>query len=262
VDILDEWALSDRLDEFPVVVAPEQDRMSEAMVAALKRYVSRGGRLLVSGAAGFDRFGGEFLGVTAGRTEENKAYQVPAADGMVPVNSPTWRLVECAGARPIGRLGTTSLRDERLLPNPAATIRRVERGSVLYVPCDLFRDFQHNRYPLTREFVRECLQRLAGRLTIAVSAPACVDVALRSQGRRMLVHLVNRGSGIPNQPNNGAIDEVPPVGPVAVSLRCPQSPRRVRLAFERATVGWSWADGELRASVPAVRIHAALVVEP
>ena len=45
VDILDEWGLRPRLAEFPVVVAPEQDRMSGDMVADLKRYVTAGGRL-------------------------------------------------------------------------------------------------------------------------------------------------------------------------------------------------------------------------
>jgi hypothetical protein len=262
VDILDEWALLDRLDEFPLIVAPEQDRMSDAMAAALKRYVARGGRLMLTGAAVYERFGGEFLGVTAGRIEESKAYQAPAADGMVPVYSATWRLLECAGAKSLGELGTTSLTDDRLLPHPAATLHPVGRGSVLYVPCDLFRDFQHNRYPMTREFVRECLRPLAGRLPIIVRAPACIDVALRKQGRRLLIHFVNRGSGIPNQPANGAIDEIPPVGPIAVRIRCPKTPRRVRLAFESEEVEWAWADGELRAVVHAVCIHAALVVDP
>ncbi|MCD6335814.1 MAG: beta-galactosidase trimerization domain-containing protein [Candidatus Latescibacteria bacterium] len=67
VDILDEWALLPHLSEFPVVVAPEQHAMSDEMVEALKDYVERGGKLLISGAESFDRFGESFLGVTNGR---------------------------------------------------------------------------------------------------------------------------------------------------------------------------------------------------
>jgi hypothetical protein len=33
--------------------------------------------------------------------------------------------------------------------------------------------------------------------------------------------LLNRASGIPNLPNNGAIDEIPPVGPITVRMRLP-----------------------------------------
>ncbi|MBM3277142.1 MAG: GTPase RsgA [Candidatus Handelsmanbacteria bacterium] len=85
VDILDEWALSTRLEEFPVMVAPEQDRMSAAMVDNLKEYVQQGGKLLLSGAAGLERFGASFLGVKAGECQENQTYHVPAAEGSLPV---------------------------------------------------------------------------------------------------------------------------------------------------------------------------------
>ncbi len=124
VDILDEWALMPRLAEFPVVVVPEQTRLSEKMVDALKAYVRSGGKLLVSGAMVFDRFGGEFLGVSGGRLVKDAVYHVPAADGTVPVRSDPWRLLDAGGARSLGVLGSTPLRDERLLPHPAATLNR------------------------------------------------------------------------------------------------------------------------------------------
>jgi hypothetical protein len=265
VDILDEWALLPRLADFPVVVAPEQDLMSDAMVSALKDYVARGGKLLVSGAAAFDRFGGDFLGVTGGTIADKACYHVPAADGAVPLFSAPWRLVETTSAAAHGRLGRTALLDDRLLPNPAFTVNRVGRGAVGYVPANLFRDFARNRYPLTRAFVGECVRKTAGRLGIEAAAPVCVDVALRRKGRRRVVHLVNRASGIPNQANNGAIDEIPAVGPVRLTLRLDRRPARVRAAFERQPVEWTYVargrSGTLRVRLPSVRIHAALVIE-
>ena len=261
VDILDEWALAPRAAEFPVIVAPEQDCLSAAMVETLKRYVKGGGRLLLSGAAAYERFGGDFLGVTAGTVETNKAYHVPAGDGSVPLFSSAWRLLECTRAKALGHLGTSALLDERLLPNPAATLCQVGRGRVLYIPADVFRDFQHNRYPLTREFVRGCTQALAGRLAITIEAPVCIDVTLRRKGKRLLLHFVNRGSGIPNQPNNGAIDEVPYAGPIGIRVRLPEPPKAVRLAFERASIEWGWFGGYLDVFIPGMRIHSALVVD-
>jgi hypothetical protein len=262
VDILDEWALLARLAEFPAVVAPEQDRMSDAMVEALRRYVERGGRLLVSGAAAYDRFGGEFLGVGAGKIEEKKAYHVSAGDGAVALYSDSWRLVAPAGARPLGTVGTSDLLDDRLLPHPAAALHKVGVGKVAYVPAAVFRDFEKNRYPLTREFIRGVARALIGRLPIRVEAPTCVDVALRRKGDKTIVHLLNRASGIPNRPNDGAIDEIPPVGPVRVSFRHPLKPVAVRLAFEDADINWTYEAGELRICLRQVRIHAGIVIEP
>jgi hypothetical protein len=176
-----------------------------------------------------------------------------------------WRLVETTSAAAHGRLGRTALLDDRLLPNPAFTVNRVGRGAVGYVPANLFRDFARNRYPLTRAFVGECVRKTAGRLGIEAAAPVCVDVALRRKGRRRVVHLVNRASGIPNQANNGAIDEIPAVGPVRLTLRLDRRPARVRAAFERQPVEWTYVargrSGTLRVRLPSVRIHAALVIE-
>jgi len=51
-----------------------------------------------------------------------------------------------------------------------------------------------------------------------------------------MIHLINRASGIPNQPHNGAVDEIPPVGPITITVRRPTPPRSVRLAFEKGGI--------------------------
>lgn len=264
VDVLDEWALLPRLREFPVVVVPEQHAMSEHMVTELKSYVANGGKLMLTGAAVFERFGAEFLGVNAGTLVAQTSYHLPAADGATSVYSENWRLLTLNGARALCSLGATPLLDEYLLPHPGATLHRYGKGKVLYVPADLFRDYTHNCYPLTRALIGELLRALVGHLPIEVQGPQCIDVVLRRQGAKTIIHLINRASGIPNQPNNGAVDEIPPVGPVTITWRCNTPPRRVRLAFEKAGVQWGYTTGrigKLCITVPFVHIHAAVVVE-
>lgn len=261
VDILDEWALTPRLQEFPIVVAPEQDSMSKEMVKALKAYAHAGGRLLVSGAKAYDRFGGDFLGVKSEAVKDKVSYHVPAADGATPVFSDPWRLLKLNGAKALGRLGTTPLLDERLLPNPAATLHKVDKGWVAYVPCNIFRDFGHNRYPLTGAFIGKVTRALGARLAIEIDAPTAIDVTLRRRGTTRFVHLINRSSGIPNQPNNGAIDEIPAVGPVTMHMKLRARPKSVRLALEKQRIRSRFARGILTVAVPSVHIHAAVVVE-
>jgi hypothetical protein len=261
VDILDEWALLPRLAEFPALVVPEQARMSDAMVTALQAYVEGGGNLLLTGSDLFDRFGEAFLGFRSREVQTEKTYAVPAADGEVPLYSRIWRLGEATTAEAFGRLGNGCLLEDRLLPHPAAVFNRVGKGLVAYVPADLFRDFAHNRYPMTRSFVGALVTRLLPDPEIRVQAQICVDVTLRRRGETVFVHLVNRASGIPNQINNGAIDEIPPIGPITVRMRLEAKPRRVSWALEDGAVDWRWEGGTLVARIPAVRIHGALVVE-
>lgn len=261
VDILDEWALLPRLAEFPMVVAPEQSRMSSAMVAALKAYVEGGGNLLLTGSDSFDRFGEAFLGFRSQEVQTETTYAVPASDGEVLLYSKHWRLGEATTAEVLGPIGRGSLLEDRRLTSPAALLNRVGKGQVLYMPADLFRDFANNRYPLTRRFIGALTERLLPDPEIRVKAPACVDVALRRRGTTLLVHLVNRASGIPNLPNNGAIDEIPAVGPIRVTVRTPARPAQVRCELEEGCLAWEWAGGVLTLNLATVHIHAAISVE-
>ena len=260
VDILDEWALMPRLAEFPAVFVPERHALSEEMVAALKAYVRRGCRLILTGAKMFDRFGSDFLGVTAGSLKADATYYVPVADGAMALFSKTWRLMKPTTARALGRLGRTPLTDAELLAHPAATLNRVGLGTVAYIPADVCRDFERNRYPLIRAFLGEVTRKAVGALPISVKAPLCVDVALRRKGDRTIIHLVNRSSGIPNQPNNGAIDEIPAVGPIVVKIKTPNPPTSVKAAWGETEPVWNHRAKTLTITLPGLHIHEAIII--
>ena len=261
VDVLDEWALGPRLSEFPAVVVPEQHRLSDAIVSALTDYANGGGTLVITGADCGARWPDEFLGVTGGSTASERIYHVPAGSEAIPVFSKTWRLLELRGAKPFGSLALSDAIEEDSIGHPAASIHRRGKGCVMFVPFDLFRDFKINRYPPTRRFVGDLIAALDIPWEVEVDAPLCIDVTLRKRGNVRFAHLVNRISGIPNQPENGAVDSIPAVGPITVNWRMPHRPKSVSLVFEQATIEWSWNQGQLTVKIPSVRIHAALEVE-
>lgn len=261
VDILDEWALQPRTAQFPMIVVPEQTRMSESMVQTLKSYVENGGNLLLTGAKSFDRFGEEFLGLRPVETQTETSYALPVADGEVTLYSDPWLLGETTTGEPVCTLGKGCLLEDRILPHPGAVLHRIGKGQVLFVPASLFRDFDYNHYPLTRRLVGELVERLLPDPDIRVDAPTCIDVTLRQRGDTAFIHLVNRISGIPNQPNNGAIDEIPAIGPVRLRMKLAKQPGSVHCALENGDVEWKWQDGILTATLSSVHIHSAIVIE-
>jgi hypothetical protein len=280
VDVLDEWALLKRLNDFPVIVVPEQGNLSSEMATKLKSYVEQGGRLLVTGADVYDKFGSSFLGASGEQLigvedddppqerypSKNAHWCIPGGDEVGPIWSRRIRLLKPSGGKALCFFGVNPIPGEDLTPHPAAVIHEVGKGSVVYIPFDVFKYFKVNRYPFVREFIGEALSALKPSLALRVEAPVAVDVVLRKRGKATLVHFINRGSGIPNLPNSGAIDAIFPVGPMTVRMKTPKKPKKVAVGLEGKKTTWKFrpgvggAHGLLTVEIPSVRIHEVLLI--
>ena len=75
-----------------------------------------------------------------------------------------------------------------------------------------------------------------------------------------IIHLVNRASGIPNQPDNGAIDEIPRVGPVIITVKTAKPPVSVTAAWEGVKPRWKHKGQTLTITLDAVHIHEAIAI--
>jgi len=264
VELADEWALRPMLERYPLVVAPEQDRMSDAMVRSLKEYVTGGGYLLLSGSAAYERFGSEFLGSNSLGIDENKVYWVGAGDGSTPVFSKTWRKLEPVTAQAAGSLGRTPLTRAEMLNFPPVTINQVGQGRVAYIPFDVFAAFSRTRYPMVRVFIGAVVRALRPPFPISVQGTPMLDVVTRVQENMVLVHLANRTEGILSAAN--PLGNPPPVGPVIVTALTPRKPRGVHVLFQEGSSQYTElenADGgyTVKVAVPQVDIHATVVFE-
>lgn len=262
VDVLDEWALLDTLNTFPLVVVPERHHLSEPMVEALKGYVAQGGVLLLTGAETFQRFGEQFIGASVREQLTDQTFYLPAADGMTPLYSPAWLLLEPTTAYAWHRLGHSTLTDDRLTDYPSAVIHAVDAGKVIYIPADFFAFFHRARYPMLRSFLKSLLHEALGPLAIRLHAPTGIDMVLRQKAGQHIIHLINLVSGLPNNPHAAAIDEIPLIGPATIEIDLPTPPTSVILAFEDSPMTWDYSDGTIRIILERVHLHAALVVEP
>jgi hypothetical protein len=221
-DVMDEWALLPRLHEFPLVLVPEQTHLSQDAVDALSVYARRGGTLLLSGAGLVRRFHailGEELGLSdwAASSLEGPRYHCSLDERTVVMYSPDWiDLRALTGkAEVISALHTGPIVGENALGAPAAVRFKVGEGTVVLFAGDLFGQYYRTRYPLQRALVGELVRRSGAEL-LPISAPLGVDVVLRRRGRSIFVHAINRLSGTLTGVNDGAVTEIPPVGPVSL----------------------------------------------
>jgi hypothetical protein len=258
VDILAEHQIRGHMREYPLVVVPDFDQFKPGLREELVSYVEKGGRVVLAGER-CARLFEPMLGVSF----EGQARGVPAelatSNGIVSVNG-VWQKVALTGARAVGyRYPVRDITKNREI---AATVNTYSKGRVgaIYGPVGVC--FLKQHHPYLREFIGQVAKAVWPESDVAVDGPPCLDVALRrTKAGQMALHMLNRAN-VPTSPDYSVIDYVPPVGPIGVHLRLPAKPRRVDWVPDGGDLKWSWSDGQLSVTVPAVHVHGVVVVQP
>lgn len=261
VDILDEWALLPRLRDFPLVVVPEQDSLSPEMLTALKTYVQKGGRLLISGSGLLDRFGAEFLGIDSHQPAGDDFQHLCADDECARIPAKNWRRITPGNASPLLPLRLSPDLREPALESPGAVLHRVGAGAVLIVPGDLFRFYARSRQSTLRRIIGSLTDTLYPDRELRVSAPPGIDVIFRHKGDDRFIHLINRANGLSGGPDDGTETAIPPVGPVDIQVRLTRPPRNVRLHFGAPGFTSHYENGVLQIRLATLSLHEVLDIE-
>jgi hypothetical protein len=258
VDILAEHQLGPRLKEFPLVVVPDSHRLTNEFRQALTDYVVAGGSLLLLGEKCARLFepmlGAKLESGPAPRTAElASAAGVTSADGA-------WQKVVLTTARAAAFLHPT--RDTREAGDIAATVNAFGKGKVGAVYGPVASIYFRSHHPWLRELIGGLAAELFPDPAVKVEGPPGLDVSLRTtRDGKLSVHLLNT-TGMPLPDRYGFTDFIPPLGTIAVTIKTAKRPAAVTWVPDGGTLDWSWADGVLKATVPKLKIHGALVVEP
>ena len=203
------------------------------------------------------------VGAESVRVEADARRYVPDGDGgTAPLYSRAFRLLRPVAARGLLPLFTQWGAGGDEAGFPAAVLNRVGKGKVVYIPAAVARDYDFNRMPAIRAFFGLVLREAAVETAVALNAPSWVDLTLRRSGEQLQIHLINRATGIPNLPNQGAVAEIPATGPLAFRLKTARKPRSVRGAWEHAAeLEWSWEEGILSGILPRLRLYEAVLID-
>jgi hypothetical protein len=104
------------------------------------------------------------------------------------------------------------------------------------------------------------LRRLLPDPVVRVDGPGSVDVSPRRLGDRFMVHLVNTGGPHANAPDGG-IPDIPPAGPLTVSIALSRAPKSVTAQPGGTALPVKWSDGRATITLPRLDLHTILVVD-
>ena len=259
VEVLCEHHLRGRLDEYPLIVIPEWPTLDEAFRDELVARVRRGGSLLVIGPAAAKMFEDE-LGVELLDQPTTRARFIDQDGRLFCLHTEGQDVKAKPGVKKLAEAYDHN--DFAGEPRVVATSRRLGKGRIagLYVNCG-------HRYSVAgTSGLRDLFGRLARHLMpgpiVEVTGSHHVDVAvMRQPNGRLAVNLVNT-AGPHADPNVYVFDEVPPVGPLEVSIRLPERPRRVLRQPGGREVDFTWSKGAARVTLDQLAVHDVLVVEP
>lgn len=262
VDVVSEHHLEER--SYPVLVIPEWTTLDPDFVTqTLERVTRQGQSLLLIGPAMaqlFDAAGDAdgALGVEAQGEVEERGWSIGLDGAYAMHHSQALRVKPRRGTKAIGLMAE----DEFHKGGTAfATVRKYGKGRIAAIWGDIGRSYQHGRTSVTRDALNRVIAALHPKPLVQVTGSRLVEVvANRNPAGNLQVELLN-GAGPHADEAVYVFDEIPPLGPLTVAIRCPEQPRSITLQPEGKKLPLRWTDGLAAVTVDRLEVHAILEVQ-
>jgi hypothetical protein len=182
---------------------------------------------------------------------------VKAGDGMAWLGG-VWQKVNPTTARVIGERFPTQ--DTHGKSECAATINQYGKGQIGAIYGPMGSVFYRSHYPVIRQMLAGIMQKLFPYPIVELNAPPCVDVSIRRQDDKLLIHLANT-AGMQVPASYAVIDFIPSLGQMELIVRLERKPKKVYVVPEDFDVKTHWSDGKFSVLLPKLDIHSVVVIE-
>jgi hypothetical protein len=260
-DVLTEDAAAARMKDYPLLVVPEQDRLSAQWIKLLGEYAAGGGHLLLTGAH-LSRLCPDLVGATPRGEPIEKAVFLPVGKQAAGLAG-AWQPVQPQPGTEVLACRLTHQEPSADRTDQALITRRNARGGwIVAVHGPLFADYFNWPLPLLRELIGNLVDDFPIDWLAEADGPPRLEMVLRRKNGRLLVNLINRGPAVSVlPPKRILIEELPPIHDIVLRVRRKTKPRAVKLAPGKQPIEWSHRRGLLTVKVPRVDVHEVVVIE-
>ncbi|MHB0878554.1 MAG: family 10 glycosylhydrolase [Anaerolineae bacterium] len=279
--VMDEQILDGTVRQYDLLVLSNSACTSAALNQALRDYAGAGGTILATYKTSlYDEVGrlrtdfglADLFGAHYRREYDRAYFEVsgPLAAGLTtsPIIAHRLAKAEVAGAEAIGRIVAPSPTDLSPFTYVSAPTVPTEwpallrQGSTMYCAADLGLAFMRSGYPDHRRLFANCVEALVGeRLPLRVQAPGPVDVALRRQGERALVHLVNLVTNQVVEDRESEVDAYEAIPVHDIELRLRGDHTRAYLAADGNTLPLRREGDWAVVTLPRLELYEVVVFE-
>ena len=252
VDVVNEQTLREQIDRWRVVVVANQPDVSKETFAALQRFVSRGGKLIVTGSGLRSADTGEMLGLTRTALPQPTLAGVTIDGTTVPLGL-DWKVEPTAAE---------VLASDVQSGAPLLTRHELGQGEVAYlaIPGPTYTDEDG--------LARWVMQTLKIGPLVSVSGKARENhlvFSARQRGEKQLIlhaaDLTTYADGKRIEPNSShEIDAVRPIPEISLQLPLPSKPASVSVLPTETRIDWKYEKGTLHLNLRDFDTHAAVVL--
>ena len=259
VEIVSEHHLAGRMGDYPLIVVPEWEYLEPSFRNDLTSYVRKGGNLLLVGPKAAALFADE-LGVRLVGKPEVKITALAQKGWLAGLETLSQKAEPGGETEPFGRIYYDTRNDMSGPNDPAATIRKLGKGRIAATYLNLGERYLKGRTSLARDFLDDLVGKLFSDPIVEVTGSHDVDVVVNRIHGKLAVNLVNT-SGPHENEAIFIIDDIPPVGPLDVTIRQKKKPTSVTIEPGGRAPKYTYSGGTVRLTIPKLEIHDIIVVE-
>lgn len=289
-NIVNEKGLAENLDQYKLVILPDQRYLEPGLVSALREFVRKGGSIIASGLTGtqdaaYQPTGKFDLEDVLGVKLENKEYTHTHSYMELTANNLKKDVLDMpqqvygevtyvkpAGARLLAELWDVYLRGDGnyLLSSspagkntgyPAITVNEFGKGKAAYLAQDIFTAYSERSQWNLKNVFRNLLDMVIHEKLIETNAPSMVEIVLNKKGKDLQVNMVNHYREKSLGEAISITEKVIPIHNIQVKLKVEGKPKSVMLVPEKKKLDWKMNDEYLIFTVPELHINSIAVIE-
>jgi len=290
-NILNEKTLLEDIEDYKVVILPDQRFISTELADAIEKFVRRGGGVIatvLTGSQNSDyKSSGKF--VLEGLLGVRLTGQYPYTNGYIKINDTLLKndildmphqvwgefaYVEPTSAETIADLFDVYIRRDgeyyqsgsspvgKNTGYPAVTINQYGKGKAIYLAGDIFSSYTlRNNWNLKDMFGNMVDMVLPDKL-ISIDAPDNVEVVLKKQDNKVQVHLINHYGERSFYNTIAYTENIIPIHDIKVHVKVNRLPSSVKLMPEGQILSWSKQDNNMISiTVPRLDIYSIIIID-
>jgi hypothetical protein len=254
-DVINEADLSE-LGRYSAVLIPTADVLRPETVLLLQSFAEAGGTVIADGGVALPE---SMTGVRFAEPQTRLVF--PDGGGRLACVETAYRTPTLLTAEAVLDCyrGNYYFEEERDI---ALTVNRVGKGKVACLTFALSPVYADNVAYALKTFARRMLDAVGYRATVCVAGSDYADLTLMKKDGRLLAHLINR-AGEHNAVGVRTFREIPPIGPVTVTVRCSAPPRSATLLPEGRPLPITAGEeaGTYECTVERIPIHSTVAFE-